>query len=64
MGAMVAGAGPAHALYFAAYERLKVTFTRTGSANHNYWAQGVAASVATVVHDGIMTPAEGELTNQ
>lgn len=59
MGAMVAGAGPAHALYFAAYERLKVGFTSKGSANHNYWAQGAAASAATVIHDGIMTPAEG-----
>ena len=59
MGAMVAGAGPAHAFYFAAYERLKVIFTRSGSANHNHWAQGAAASFATVIHDGIMTPAEG-----
>lgn len=60
MGAMVAGAGPAHALYFAAYERLKVAFTSTGSANHNYWAQGAAASAATLIHDAIMTPAEGK----
>lgn len=59
MGAMVAGAGPAHAFYFAAYERLKVFFSSTGSANHNYWAQGAAASAATLIHDGIMTPAEG-----
>ncbi|XP_057380036.1 mitoferrin-1-like [Daphnia carinata] len=58
IGATVAGAGPAHALYFAAYEKLKVGFTSTGSANHNYWAQGAAASAATVIHDGIMTPAE------
>lgn len=55
---MVAGAGPAHAFYFAAYERLKVFFSSTGSANHNYWAQGAAASAATLIHDGIMTPAE------
>ena len=59
IGATVAGAGPAHALYFAAYERLKVDFTSTGSAHHNYLAQGAAASAATVLHDGIMTPAEG-----
>lgn len=62
MGAMVAGAGPAHAFYFAAYERLKVFFTSTGSAHHNYWAQGAAASAATLIHDGIMTPAEGKMT--
>lgn len=59
IGATVTGAGPAHALYFAAYERLKVDFTSTGSAHHNYLAQGAAASAATVLHDGIMTPAEG-----
>lgn len=58
IGVTVAGAGPAHALYFAAYERLKVDFTSTGSAHHNYLAQGAAASAATVLHDGIMTPAE------
>ena len=58
MGAMIAGAGPAHAFYFAAYERLKVIFTRSGSANDDHWAQGAAALFATVVHDGIMSPAE------
>ena len=60
MGAMVAGAGPAHALYFGSYERLKVAFNRSGSsANQNYLAQGAAGSVATLLHDAIMTPAEG-----
>jgi len=59
MGAMVAGAGPAHALYFGSYERLKVAFNRSGSsANQNYLAQGAAGSVATLLHDAIMTPAE------
>ena len=60
MGAMVAGAGPAHALYFGSYERLKVVFNGSGlSANQNYLAQGAAGSVATLLHDAIMTPAEG-----
>lgn len=27
MGAMITGAGPAHAMYFAGYERLKYNFT-------------------------------------
>jgi len=59
LGAMVVGAGPAHALYFSAYERLKVSFNPSGSsANHNYWAQGAAGSVATLLHDVVMTPAE------
>ena len=62
LGAMVVGAGPAHALYFSAYERLKVSFNPSGSsANHNYWAQGAAGSVATLLHDVVMTPAEGML---
>ena len=57
---MVAGAGPAHALYFAAYERLKVMLSPSGSsANHNMVAQSAAAVAATVLHDGVMTPAEG-----
>ena len=56
---MVAGAGPAHALYFASYERLKVILSPAGSANSNPLAQSAAACVATVLHDGVMTPAEG-----
>ena len=56
---MAAGAAPAHALYFASYEKVKVILSPAGSANHNLTAQVSAASVATLLHDGVMTPAEG-----
>uniref|UniRef100_A0A1B6EHE9 Mitoferrin n=1 Tax=Cuerna arida TaxID=1464854 RepID=A0A1B6EHE9_9HEMI len=56
MGAVVMGAGPAHALYFSCYEYLKENMTHRGLNNH--LAYGVAGSVATVLHDGIMTPAD------
>lgn len=34
MGAVVVGAGPAHALYFSCYEFLKETMTLNGLNNH------------------------------
>lgn len=50
------GAGPAHAMYFACYEKMKGVLSRTGQSNH--WAHGVAGSCATVLHDAVMNPAE------
>lgn len=32
------GAGPAHAMYFACYEKMKGVLSRTGQSNH--WAHG------------------------
>ncbi|CAJ0956804.1 unnamed protein product [Ranitomeya imitator] len=55
----VLGAGPAHALYFACYEKMKTTIG--GMINHvgnSHLANGVAGSLATVLHDAIMNPAE------
>ncbi|XP_076846349.1 mitoferrin-1 [Brachyhypopomus gauderio] len=49
------GAGPAHALYFACYERIKHSLS-TGGNSH--LANGLAGSVATVLHDAVMNPAE------
>lgn len=34
MGAVVCGAGPAHALYFSCYEYLKDSLTHAGLNNH------------------------------
>ena len=34
INAMVYGAGPAHALYFACYEKMKKVLSRTGQSNH------------------------------
>jgi len=56
VGAVVLGAGPAHALYFSCYEYLKENMTHHGLNNHI--AYGVSGCVATVLHDSIMTPAD------
>ena len=46
MSAMIAGAGPAHALYFSCYEKLKLVFTRSinGHANHTKWENSTIAN--------------------
>lgn len=54
--AVVAGAGPAHALYFGAYEYSKEAIARVSDKNHiNYM---VSAAIATLVHDAISNPAD------
>ncbi|XP_053188687.1 mitoferrin-2 [Scomber japonicus] len=53
------GAGPAHALYFASYEKLKKTLSdviHPGANSH--LANGAAGCVATLLHDAAMNPAE------
>ncbi|XP_066550055.1 mitoferrin-2 [Amia ocellicauda] len=53
------GAGPAHALYFACYEKLKKTLSdviHPGANSHV--ANGAAGCVATLLHDAAMNPAE------
>ncbi|KAJ6653715.1 hypothetical protein lerEdw1_008786 [Lerista edwardsae] len=55
----VLGAGPAHALYFACYEKMKRTLSdvfRSGENSH--LANGMAGSMATLLHDAVMNPAE------
>lgn len=81
------GAGPAHALYFACYERIKETLTsHSTAAGYNnliygecyiinmlligefsdinittvFPISGVAGCLATLFHDGVMTPADGK----
>ncbi|VDL96925.1 unnamed protein product [Schistocephalus solidus] len=56
IGAVVAGAGPAHALYFALYEQLKKRFSSPTDSNHLLHAFSGAS--ATLVHDAIMTPTD------
>uniref|UniRef100_A0A3Q3KCI2 Solute carrier family 25 member 28 n=1 Tax=Monopterus albus TaxID=43700 RepID=A0A3Q3KCI2_MONAL len=56
---LVVGAGPAHALYFACYEKIKFLLSdaiHPGANSH--FANGVAGCMATVLHDAIMNPAE------
>jgi solute carrier family 25 iron transporter 28/37 len=52
----VYGAGPAHALYFACYEKIKAVLSRANHSNHI--AHGVAGCCATVLHDAVMTPTD------
>ncbi|XP_048836115.1 mitoferrin-1 [Brienomyrus brachyistius] len=53
------GAGPAHALYFACYERVKHILSDViQNGGNSHLANGVAGSVATVLHDAVMNPAE------
>ncbi|XP_068130831.1 mitoferrin-1 [Hyperolius riggenbachi] len=53
------GAGPAHALYFACYEKMKITVgSMVNHAGNSHLANGVAGSLATVLHDAVMNPAE------
>ncbi|KAL4623050.1 mitoferrin-1 [Arapaima gigas] len=55
----VLGAGPAHALYFACYERVKrVLSDIIQNGGNSHLANGVAGSLATVLHDAVMNPAE------
>ncbi|XP_056147723.1 mitoferrin-2 [Lampris incognitus] len=59
LNATAIGAGPAHALYFACYEKLKKTLSdviHPGANSH--LANGAAGCVATLLHDAAMNPAE------
>ncbi|XP_028815343.1 mitoferrin-2 [Denticeps clupeoides] len=59
LNATAVGAGPAHALYFACYEKLKKTIgdiIQPGANSH--LANGAAGCVATLLHDAAMNPAE------
>jgi transmembrane carrier protein len=50
--AVVLGSGPAHAVYFAAYEEVKGIFEASGMASTQ--AASLAGGAATLVHDSIM----------
>ncbi|KAI1278020.1 Mitoferrin-1 [Halotydeus destructor] len=58
MSVMVVGAGPAHAMYFACYEKMKRVFSGTESGSKSPLAQGAAGCLATLLHDAVMNPAD------
>ncbi|CAH0555424.1 unnamed protein product [Brassicogethes aeneus] len=59
MSAMVVGAGPSHALYFSSYEYLKNSLIQySRSDKYNTLIYGASGCIATLMHDGIMNPAE------
>lgn len=61
ISAMIVGAGPAHALYFSCYEFLKDRFlSLKGNSHSSHLVYASAGVFATVLHDGIMNPAEGK----
>lgn len=55
VGSVVLGAGPAHAIYFASYERMKRLLVK-GEASSSPIAVGMAGAVATATADAFMTP--------
>jgi len=61
VSAVFVGAGPAHAMYFAGYEKIKkeltLKFTR-GKPGESSIANGFAGGTATLLHDAVMNPAE------
>ncbi|NWW73113.1 MFRN1 protein, partial [Climacteris rufus] len=53
------GAGPAHAMYFACYEKMKMSLSDVlQQGGNSHLANGIAGSVATLLHDAVMNPAE------
>ncbi|MCL4123598.1 UNVERIFIED_CONTAM: hypothetical protein GTU68_009197 [Idotea baltica] len=58
VSAVVVGAGPAHAMYFSAYEGIKKKFGSNNKLMPNHLANAAAGCGATVLHDAIMVPSE------
>ncbi|KAK6059706.1 putative mitoferrin-1 [Cooperia oncophora] len=58
VNAVVIGSVPAHALYFAVYEKTKGYLTGNTAGMSNMLSYGAAGAVATLVHDAVMNPAE------
>lgn len=55
VGSVIIGAGPAHAIYFAAYEQGK-RLLLAGEAARSPVAVGLAGALATATSDAVMTP--------
>jgi solute carrier family 25 iron transporter 28/37 len=58
ISAVVGGAGPAHALYFATYEQLKKQLSNKPGGNGTPLTQGIAGAGATLLHDAVMNPVD------
>ncbi len=59
MGVVALGAGPAHALYFSCYEFFKNNFSGSSLPGENSLVNGVAGCFATLLHDAVMVPSDG-----
>lgn len=59
VSAVICSAGPAHALYYSCYEKMKETISGTNEAyKQTHLAHGAAGCLATLLHDAVMNPAE------
>ena len=58
MSVMVMGAGPAHAMYFACYEKMKRLISGTEHGSKRPLAQAAAGAFSTLLHDAVMNPAD------
>ncbi|KAJ3367786.1 Fe(2+) transporter [Kappamyces sp. JEL0680] len=61
LNTVVLSAGPAHALYFGAYEACKEQFVGWDKSEDHHVSHAAAGAVATVFHDGLVTPFDGML---
>ncbi|KPJ02982.1 Mitoferrin-1 [Papilio xuthus] len=62
MSAVVAGAGPAHACFFATYEQSKHTLGHLTRHRHDHITHGLSGCLASLVHDAVSNPAEALTT--
>lgn len=58
MSAVVLGAGPAHACYFATYEHCKHSLSHLTRHRHDHITHGLSGCIASLIHDAVSNPAE------
>ncbi|XP_072936475.1 mitoferrin [Epargyreus clarus] len=58
MSAVVLGAGPAHACFFATYEQSKHMLAHLTRHRHEHITHGLSGCLASLVHDAVSNPAE------
>uniref|UniRef100_A0A2H1WU72 SFRICE_024055 n=1 Tax=Spodoptera frugiperda TaxID=7108 RepID=A0A2H1WU72_SPOFR len=58
MSAVVMGAGPAHACFFATYEYCKHSLAQLTRHRHDHITHGLSGCIASLVHDAVSNPAE------
>ncbi|KAJ0170957.1 hypothetical protein K1T71_013729 [Dendrolimus kikuchii] len=58
MTAVVMGAGPAHACYFATYEHSKHTLSQLTRHRHDHITHGLSGCLASLIHDAVSNPTE------
>ncbi|CAH4037015.1 mitoferrin-like isoform X1 [Pieris napi] len=58
MSAVVVGAGPAHACFFATYEQSKHTLSQLTRHRHDHITHGLSGCLASLIHDAVSNPTE------